>query len=203
MKILKSKYEILTPLYGSDILQSIEVAGRTCYKSEKQITTDSASKFVSTIVKRGHLSVIEHVSITVRFTCDRGISHETVRHRLSSFSQESTRYCNYSGGGIQVIDIEHHFKNPKSIDIWLNAMMQDEINYNTLISFGESPQIARSVLANSLKTEIVITSNLRQWRTIFLQRTAKAAHPQMRELIIPLCKEFQEELPEIYGDIKL
>ena len=96
MKLIKPSYEILTDIDGKAMLRAIEVAGRTCYKSEDKITDASAEKFVSTIVKSGHHSVIEHQSFSVRFICDRGVSHEIVRHRLASFSQESTRYCNYS-----------------------------------------------------------------------------------------------------------
>lgn len=202
MKLVKPSFEIVGMKPIQIIYCNIEKYGRTCYKSKDKITANSARKFVAKIVKKGHLSVIEHESITVKFHNDRGISHEEVRHRLSSFSQESTRYCDYSGD-MQFIDIRYHFKNPKSIDIWLEAMLRAENDYKTLRSFGEPPQIARSVLPNSLKTEIVITSNLRQWRTIFIQRTALAAHPQMRELMIPLCKQFQIYFPEIYGDIEL
>ncbi len=207
MKIVKASYEIETPIDRSDILIRIERAGRTCYKSEDKITEDSASRFVKQIMERNHLSVIEHVSITVRFINDRGVSHEQVRNRLCSFSQESTRFCNYStgkfGGEISVIDIEQYLKKPEfSLGIWFDHMIASEKAYNDMIDAGESPQIARSVLPNSLKTEIVITANLREWKLIFSQRAAKTAHPQMQEVMVPLQKEFQKILPEIFGEVE-
>lgn len=207
MKIVNAKYEILTSIFaGREILKSIERAGRTCYKSEEHITETSAAKFVDMLIKRGHESQLEHQSISVRFTNDRGVSHEEVRHRIASFSQESTRYINYTleskGGECTFIDIEKHLKNPAvSLQIWFNAMLFAEQSYKAMIDAGEDPQIARSVLPNSLKTEIVITANLREWRTIFKLRTAKPAHPQMREVMIPLLKELQTLIPVVFDDI--
>ena len=206
MKVIKPSYRILSRVDSESILQSIELAGRTCYKSEDKITNDSAAKFITMILKRGHESVIEHEKITVKFINDRGVSHEQVRHRLCSFSQESTRYVNYTkenkGGEINVVDIKPHLKNPEvSFDIWFQAMIDAEQYYKRMIDAGESPQIARSVLPNSLKTEIVITANLRQWREMFRQRTSQAAHPQMREVMRPLLDELKFRLPVIFDDI--
>jgi thymidylate synthase (FAD) len=219
MRLIKPSFEILTPLGRSQILKAIEVAGRTCYKSEDKITDDSASKFVEMIVGRGHLSVVEHQTVSVKFICDRGVSHELVRHRIASFSQESTRYCNYSkdkfdnqltfiipcwalslgeGEGDQS---EWGLCSHGEI-LWLNAMQNSQKIYNSLIQAKWSPQEARSVLPNSLKTEIVVTANLREWREIFRQRCSPAAHPQMRELMVPLRDQFKEVLPEIFGDGK-
>ena len=206
MKIVKASYEILTELNGLEILKKIERAGRTCYKSEDRITDDSCLKFVKSILDSKHESVIEHESISIRFICDRGVSHELVRHRLSSFSQESTRYINYTkenkGGECTFIDI-HPFIDvtTNGYDDWVLALKNSELSYKELINNGYSPQIARSVLPNSLKTEIVITSNIRQWRTILKQRTAKAAHPQMRELMCPLLDELKIKLPVLFDDI--
>lgn len=205
MRITNSSYEILSEIDGEKMMKNIEIAGRTCYKSEDKITIDSATKFVEMITKRGHLSVIEHEKITVRFVFDRGISHEMVRHRLTSFSQESTRYCNYSNdkhdNQITVIGLSQYLKNENSLNVWMDAMKSAEDAYFKLIELGETPQIARSVLPNSLKTEIVVTANLREWRTIFKQRTSKAAHPQMRELMCPLLDELKQKLPIIFDDI--
>lgn len=206
MKLVKASYEILSKIDREEILKAIEVAGRTCYKSEDKITEESAGKFVEMISNRNHYSVLEHQSISVRFICDRGVSHEIVRHRIASFSQESTRYCNYSkdkfGNELTFIDIVDHMSDIQYRE-WLEAMKQSESNYLIQIQAGCSPQIARSVLPNSLKTEIVVTANLREWKEIFRQRTSKAAHPQMREIMIPLCEELQIKLPEIFGDIKI
>lgn len=205
MKLIKSSYYILSDVDEDRILKSIEIAGRTCYKSEDKITPSSSKKFVKMIVKRGHLSVIEHESLSIRFIFDRGISHEMVRHRLSSFSQESSRYVNYSkdksDNQISVIDISKHLKNASSFDIWVEAMVNAEKSYLAMIENGEKPEIARSVLPNSTKTEIVVTANLRQWRLIFTQRTAKVAHPQIREVMRPLLNDLKFLIPIIFEDI--
>lgn len=221
MKVVKAGFKIETPLNGEEILKHIERCGRTCYKSEWRIGPDTAPKFVAGIIKRGHESVLEHFSFTVRFVNDRGVSHEEVRQRIASFSQESTRYCNYyepeetDNGGIQCIDLlpginlDTKMKNLPNwqkddiIQEWLNAMLDSEKHYNKMIELGCTPQIARSVLANSLKTEIVITANLREWRTILKQRTSIAAHPQMREVMIPLLMELQKLIPVVFDDIQV
>lgn len=203
MKIIEPYYVIETPIDGEAILQHIEKCGRTCYKSEDKITQDSARAFVAKLIKSGHESVIEHFSFTVRFIFDRGVSHEIVRHRLASFSQESTRYCNY-GKADEITVIRPCFWDLDSNEgiMWAAAMKQAEDYYMHLIGRGASPQEARSVLPNSLKTEIVVSENLREWRTIFKQRTANAAHPQMRQLMIPLLWELREKIPVIFDDIQ-
>jgi thymidylate synthase (FAD) len=187
------------------ILKQIELAGRTAYKSEDKITEDSSKDFVGMILKRGHLSVIEHQSVTVRIICDRGVSHEIVRHRLAAYTQESTRYCNYSKGkfGNEITVIEPVFwdKDDEKYKVWRSAMKHSEICYNRLIELGATPQEARSVLPNSLKTEIVITMNLREWRHFFTMRTSQAAHPQMREIAVPLLSEFKRRIPIIFDDL--
>lgn len=241
MKIIKPSYEILTPIDRVQILKHIELCGRVCYKSEEKITEDkeSASKFVSMIQNRNHESVLEHFVISVRFICNRGFTHELVRHRIASFSQESTRYCNYSKDkfGNEVSNIQpkwftglgnstdkvqdvfypkithdsdlaenrfngnvetQHFLMHK-LDVWMSAMMWAEWHYFQLLKMGATPQEARGVLPIDLKTEIVITANLREWKHIFSLRNAPAAHPSMRELMEPLNNEFKEKLPEIFG----
>lgn len=205
MKIIKPSFTIEDKLDGREILKKIEKAARTCYKSEDLITEESAKIMVKKLIESGHHSVLEHEKVTVRIICDRGVSHELVRHRIASFSQESSRYCNYSKNKfdqeVTFIELKDFLKNPKSLEVWLRALKQSEENYLELISLGESPQIARSVLVHSLKTELVITGNLREWRVIFQQRTSKKAHPQMVEIMIPLLKEFQKQLPIIFDDI--
>lgn len=205
MKIIKPYYQIMSPI-SKDMLINIERAGRTCYKSEDKITDDSADKFVRMIINRGHESVLEHEKITVLFVCDRGISHELVRHRIASFSQESTRYCNYTKDKFngEITLIEPPIKcnnNTYARQVWIEHMEQAEINYKLFIDLGIPPEIARSVLPASLKTEIAVTANLREWRTILKQRTAKSAHPQMRELMCPLLDELKQLLPVIFDDI--
>jgi len=211
VNLIKPSHEILTKINGEEILKNIEIAGRTCYKSEKLITDDSAKKFVKRIVNSGHHSVIEHENISVRFICDRGVTHELVRHRLAVYSQESTRYCNYSGGVTFIIppwvDIEpgeynfkHQFKSSAD-NIWGRNLLHLETAYIQLLNNGWSPQQARSILPNSLKTEIVTTCNIREWRHILNLRCSKAAHPQIREIMLSLLKEFHEKIPVLFDDI--
>ena len=219
MQIVKPSFEILTPIDGKEILQTLEKVGRTCYKSEDKITDDSCVGFVERIIGRGHEAVIEHFNVTVRLTNDRGVSHEEVRHRVASFAQESTRYCNYSkdkfGNSITYIDLAGGIaldpvckKLPAEqialiYQEWLEACSDAERHYFNMLSFGASPQIARSVLNNSTKTEICITANIREWRHLFKLRTSLAAHPQMREIMIPLLKAFKEAIPVLFDDIEI
>ncbi len=207
MKVIKAGFHILSPVDGQKILKSIEEAGRVCYKSEDKITEDSAEKFVAGIIKRGHEAVLEHESIRVKFIVDRGVSHEIVRHRLAAYCQESTRYCNYSKGqfGEEITVIEPCFwdKDSDLMRDWRSAMRMAENHYLGLLHQGASPQEARNVLPNSLKTEVVMTANLREWRHFFKLRTAPAAHPQMREVAIALLKEFQKLVPVVFDDIEV
>lgn len=211
MKIIKAGYEILPvngqPLDGKALLRHIELCGRVCYKSEDQITGDSAEKFVRNIIKRGHESVLEHASFSVRFIVDRGVSHEIVRHRLASYSQESTRYCNYSkeefGDEITVIEPCFMKRSDDGYVFWLSSCGCSEKSYFAMLRYGKSPQEARSVLPNSLKTEVVMTANLREWRHFFRLRTSLAAHPQMREVTVPLLKELKQIIPVVFDDIEV
>lgn len=205
MKIVQANFFIQSNIDCDYIMKQIELAGRTAYKSEDKITPDSAKDFIKMISGRGHLSVIEHQSVTVRIICDRGVSHEIVRHRLASYTQESTRYCNYTKGkfGSEITVIEPCFwsQEEEKYQVWKQTLEQIEAGYNKLIELGATPQEARSVLPNSLKTEIVVTMNLREWRHFFTLRTSPAAHPQMREVAIPLLKEFQKLIPVIFNDL--
>lgn len=205
MKIINPGFEILTPIDGESILKHIELCGRTCYKSEKKITDQSCRTFVRAIINRGHEAVLEHFNITVRITCDRGVSHEIVRHRLASYCQESTRYCNYSKddfcGEITVIEPLFLNHGTDGYWIWKESCEAAEKGYFSLLEYGCSPQEARAVLPNSLKTEVVMTANLREWRHFFKLRCSSAAHPQIREIAIPLCKELQKRLPVVFDDI--
>ncbi len=201
MEIIKPSFVFEDDVDGEEILKNLERYGRICYKSEHKITPDSAQKFVAMILKSGHESVIEHEKVTVRVIFDRGVTHEIVRHRLASYSQESTRYCNYKSLGVQFIKPFFFADNKEKYQIWLNAMRACEEAYNALIDAKATPQEARSVLPNSLKTEIVITYNLREWRHFFRLRCSRRAHPQMREIAVPLLQEFQKRIPIIFDDI--
>ena len=209
MKVIKPKFIIEDIIAGEEILRKIEKSGRTCYKSEEKITENSAEKFAKMLLEIGHESVIEHEKITVRIICDRGVTHEIVRHRIASYSQESTRYCNYSknkfGNEISVIEPCFWQKDDdvdkKKYEIWERAMLESEKSYLELLKLGATPQEARSVLPNSLKTEIVVTMNIREWRHFFKLRTSKAAHPQMREIACPILDEFKKRIPVLFDDI--
>ena len=202
MQIVEAGFEIVSPFYGAEMLKRIEAAGRTCYKSEDKITANSAQRFVKMIIDRGHHSVLEHESVSVRIVCDRGISHEIVRHRLASYSQESTRYCNYAKGGGEITFIMPEFEHEAPRALWRAAMETSELAYLTMVDkLGIPPQIARSVLPNSLKTEIVMTANLREWRHFFKLRCAKAAHPQMRSLACKMLAEFQDHIRVVFDGL--
>lgn len=207
MKIIKPYHEIMTPIDGVQILKHIENCGRICYKSEHKITEDSYLTFAKNIVKRGHEAVIEHYSLSVKFVCDRGVSHEIVRHRMASYCQESTRYCNYSKDNFQseITVIEPIFleQYTDGYSMWEEACQIAERAYFKMLDWGCSPQEARAVLPNSLKTEIVMTANLREWRHFLKLRTSKTAHPQIREIAIPLLKELKERIPVIFDDIEV
>jgi thymidylate synthase (FAD) len=190
----------------------LEKIGRTCYKSTSAFTKESGEKFVKMILKNGHHSVIEHINASVRFITNRGVTHELVRHRLCAFSQESTRYVNYSGEmefirpvwlKIQLGICDHLTYENSTGDnwYWLGAMLDAEKNYNDLLKRDWRPEQAREVLPNSLKTEIVVTANLREWRHIFNLRCSKKAHPQIRALMQSCLKGFKEQIPVIFDNL--
>lgn len=202
MKVIKPSATIISPGNGDELVKHIEKCGRVCYKSEQGDTKN----FIHKILKRGHESVLEHASVTVHFVVDRGVSHELVRHRIASFSQESTRYCNYSKDkfGNELTFIEPCFFNPDECeyDDWIRSCKYAEMTYNDMTIMGKrKPQEARSILPNSLKTEVMMTANFREWRHFFMLRADIAAHPQMREVAIPLLKEFKKNYPYVFDDI--
>jgi thymidylate synthase (FAD) len=202
MKIVKASAEIIS--YTETLEQIIELAGRTCYKSEDKITEDSANGFIERIKNFKHESVLEHGSITVRFIVDRGVSHELVRHRLASFSQESTRYCNYSkdkfDNEITVIQPYFWLEGMPQYNRWKEACEESERYYFILLNHPTTPQEARSVLPNSLKTEVVMTANPREWRHVFKVRCHRDAHPQMIEVMVPLRDTFIKMWPALFKD---
>lgn len=205
MQIISPSVEILSAVKGHEVLKRLEIVGRTCYKSENLITDTSAETFVRKLISRGHEAIIEHESISVRFICDRGVSHELVRHRVASYAQESTRYCNYSqdkfGGEITVIKPCFLLEGTEAYRQWEWTMHRAECAYFDLLDVGLSPQEARCVLPNSLKTEVVMTANLREWRTVLRLRCSKAAHPQMREVMLMLLEKLHSMIPVAFDDI--
>lgn len=200
---------------GDAILANIATAGRICYQSEGGV---SNVDFVRNLIKRGHESVLEHEKVSVVVQCDRGVSHEYVRHRVASYSQESTRYCNYSrarfGGGVTYISIAAGIElcpvtsklGPdviaEIIAEWVRACKDAERHYLRMLELGASPQIARSVLNNSTKTQLAITMNLREWRHFFHLRCDVTAHPQMRELAGLLLSKLREAIPAVFDDLQ-
>ena len=209
MKTINAGYEILTPIRG-DELQLIEKAGRTCYKSEDKITDESAKKFVAGLIKRNHEAMLEHSFLSIRFICDRGVSHELVRHRLASFAQESTRYCNYSqdkfGNELTFIKPLFFDEDTNEYRLWEHAMRVAESDYMMMLNAGRTAQEARSILPNSIKTEVVMSTNYREWRHFFKLRAARAtgpAHPQMEEITRPLLEELKTLIPVVFDDNKV
>lgn len=226
MRLIKPSYEILTPADQlRRVLVALEIAGRTCYKSEAKITDGSAKKFIKKIIQSGHHSVLEHESMTVRFIVNRGFSHEQVRHRLCSYSQESTRYVDYAGDPIQFIvppcfydynivnhvitnhseldDVIHalHLRKHVACVAWMRHMLTCEQTYRQLRQEDMPPQTARGVLPIDLKTEVIHTANMREWRLIFSVRATKAAHPQMSEQMDALLLDMKNRIPVLFDDL--
>ena len=225
MKLVKQGHQILSRISigGIEELQRIEIAGRTCYKSEDKISPDgeSAKRFVKMIIDNGHEAMLEHSSLSVRFICSRGVSHEIVRHRLFSFAQESTRYCNYSKGKFggectfivppdqewsvetnEYYDNEDYgFVADNARRLWYDALLAAEDDYMDLLKEGWTPQQARDILPNALKTEIVVTGNYREWRHFFKLRCDEKAHPHMLALAWDLLEDIKLRIPVVFDDL--
>jgi thymidylate synthase (FAD) len=200
MLIIDQGHDIIS--LPEDLLQVIEMAGRTCYKSEDKITPDSAAGFVARMRDRGHHAMIEFGDVIVRFVTNRGVTHELVRHRLCSFAQESTRYVRYDGKMEFIRPCWWEDSTPAQQTLWQKAMADSETRYLALLESGWRPEQAREVLPNSLKTEIVVKGNIREWRHIFMLRCTKKAHPQIRALMVPLLGELKKKLPVVFDDLK-
>lgn len=218
MKVVKPNFCVIVPEVPF-ILSTIEDAGRLCYKSKPSDSEEEQYSFIRKRIKAGHESIIEHSLVSVCITCDRGVSHELVRHRLCAFSQESTRYCDYKDKDIEFIkpfwmeDLDKYdydsydnegssfYNMPYPYQLWCSCMSEAEKSYKELRKAGWTPQQARSVLPNSLKTELIMSANLREWRHIFKLRTDVKAHPQMREIMVPLCVKMRKLFPPIFDDI--
>ena len=201
MRIVEPSVQLMDELDGAAVLEKIERCGRTCYKSEGRISPGSAEKFVRAIIARGHESVLEHVAVSLRIVCDRGVTHELVRHRIASFSQESTRYVRYAGGEMAFVKPCFWADDDPRLATWLRACAAAEAAYDHLLEAGASPQEARAVLPNSLRTEIVVTANLREWRHLLRLRLAKAAHPQMRQVARLVLDQLRARIPVVFDDL--
>lgn len=207
MKIVKQSATLINPFssvmtdkeYFTFQLKNVEKIARVCYKSEDKITDDSYISFVRGLIKRNHMAMLEHGGFSVLFVTDRGISHEIVRHRLASFAQESTRYCNYANGKFNgEISIIAPLELP--IQDWLEPMVELEFSYKKMLSQGIKPQIARNILPTALKTEIVMTANFREWIHFLKLRTAKDAHPQIQEVANQVLKMLKKNAPLLVED---
>lgn len=208
MRVINAGYEIISDLNGAEILKHIERCARVCYKSEDRITDDSAEKMVAALIRSGHEAMLEHYSFTVKFICDRGIANELVRHRIASFAQESSRYCCYAKDkfGKELTFINPCFWEPDSDNYarWFHEMDEAEKTYLAMIEDGATPEQARDILPMSIKTEIVMTANLREWRHFLKLRaegTTGKPHPQMLEITIPFLKELKQKIPVVFDDI--
>lgn len=203
MKIVYPEIKILDGPYGMKIIRNIEEAARLCYKS---ISSDDnrAKDFVEDLISKDHLAMIEHGgSIRVWIQCDRGVSHEIVRHRLFSFAQESTRYCNYSRGkfGKEITVVHPQYITGPQLEVWEKSCLAAEKAYLELIESGLSPQLARNVLPHSLKTELIVTGNPREWRHFLELRTSPSVQPQMRYIANMILEEFKVKFPIVFDDI--
>ena len=229
MKLINSSVQILDEINESEVINKIAKVARTCYKSEDASTTDKDKALVKRLIQSGHEAMIEHYSISVKFICDRGVSHELVRHRMASFAQESTRYCNYSkdkfGSELTFIIptwtnlVEGKYTNwdgdwchveelkllkkdvSDKTDQFLHLCEYAETSYELMIDRGATAQEARQVLPNAIKTEVNMTANLREWRHFFKLRCATAAHPDMRVLALDLLKQMYIAIPTVFEDL--
>lgn len=199
MKLIKQSFEV-HPINFEEALKSIERTARTCYKSFDKITEDSHKDFIKRLIERGHEAMLEFADLTVTFVTNRGISHELVRHRLASFAQESTRYVNYRLSGIHFILPEWwEDSTDEQTRIFYEQLKSAEKAYMDLIAEGWSPQQAREVLPNALRTKIVVKANFREWRHILKLRTDKTAHPQMKALMSDLASYLKQECPIVFS----
>jgi thymidylate synthase (FAD) len=216
MKLINPYVAVMKGLEEPDVIMAfLELCARNCYKSEEKINELSAAKLIEKLIKRKHWTPFEFHDVTVRFVIDRGISHELVRHRLCSFLQESSRYCDYGDGhvcfvipyfaehieaGVYDSGVTRSWKGWKPEEHeWFNAMSVAEEYYKQLRDHKLSPQGARDVLPNSLKTDVICKANLREWMHIFKLRCDDKAHPDMVKVARMVLKEFRERLPLIFG----
>lgn len=209
MKIIDPTFEFVHVLSREDAYRIMATAARNCYRAELNATPKTDEETVEKIMRLGHLSVIEHVTVTVNIICDRGVTHELVRHRLASYSQESTRYCNYGGEkfGRELTFIYPSWTfTPQAMDskkyaIWEDALRIAEVRYMEMLDAGASPQEARSVLPNSLATKITMTANLREWIHVFRMRCDLPAHPDMRAVMWPILEAMLDQYPSVFQPV--
>lgn len=202
MKIIEPELHI-QKYDGIQIMKNIEKACRTCYRSEDKITEDSYKKLITNCITRGHESVLEHEKITIQMICDIGVYKDLTRHRIASFSIESTRYCNYSK---DKFSSELKFIEPVNIDkesdlyaYWQNTMKRIEMNYIHMADAKATPDQMRMILPHSTAAQVTMTANIREWKHILTLRASKHTHPSIQQLMIPLLLDFKKQMPEIFN----
>ncbi len=215
VKVIKQYVEIVGPIDSGDtILKKLEMVGRTCYRSEEKITPESSIGFIQKILKMRHLSIIEHYSISLRLVTNKAITHQLVRHRISSYAQESQRFVDYNKKGMTfILPVDYYMfetfirtgvttkAEPSSLFRWLNNIARSEDDYKAMREDGSSPQLARSVLSNSVKTEIVVTMNLRSWIHFLEERCGGGADPQIIDLAKQCLVLLNAHVPVIFDDL--
>lgn len=205
MNIIEPRVDLLDELDKNKVYGAVERAARTCYKSEDKISEGSAERMVRALIKNHHEAMLEHFSFSVKFICDRSVTHELVRHRMCAFAQESQRYCAYTkkkfGASITFIRPLFFREGTMEYEVWKKSCENAERAYFALINSGSPPEQARTVLPNSTKTEIVVTANLREWRHILKLRCDKAAHPQIRQIMNALLEVLRMKIPAVVEDI--
>lgn len=190
---------------GIRLLRKVEYEGRVSHDSQEAMTEDSWDVFLrKVILNHGDWSITGHASVTVEALVDRGITHEWVRHRLGNYTQESTRFVNYNKGGREprIIQPNGFAAGSEMFDIWHRGMSYSLQAYRRMLQTGASPQIARSALPTALASQLVVTYSLNIWRYFFIMRTTREAHPQMRQVTVPLLEEFKAKIPILFEDIE-
>jgi len=213
MKITEASARLMNPFYDEICddfylqlqLKHVEKCGRICYLSEPKDPEGSTDKFIRMLIKNGHESPLEHGGCTFKIVTDRAISQEVVRHRLASYSQESTRYCNYANGKFsrEITVIESSGLAENEAREWLDAMEHLERTYLLMIDSGVKPEKARDVLPLCLKTELMMTANFREWRHFLKLRGSRMAHPGIRKIAKQIYEVFQRAIPVLVEDIEI
>lgn len=205
MQIIKPWIEI-KKFDGVQLMKNLELAAKQCYRSQDNITDESYKKFLSGCINRGHESVIEHEKISIRMCCDVGCYKDLTRHRLASFSIESTRYCSYNkgkfGGELKFIEPCNIEKDTEEYKVWYNCMQDIEEAYMKMSKLNCYPDQLRMLLPHSTAGELYMTADMREWRHILSLRAAKYAHPSVQQMMIPLLRHLQNEMPELFGTIE-
>lgn len=205
VKIVEQSFEIMTPIDGKAILKHLELCARNCYKSEGSISEDSAERMIKKLIELKHEAMIEHFNISVKFTTDLSFYKDITRHRMASYAIESTRYCMYAkdkfGSELTVIEPCNIEKGTPEYAEWLRCMEDIERAYLAMAKLGCKPDQCRMLLPHSVKADMIMTANLREWRHVFKLRADKAAHPGIQVLMKALLKEFSQQIPVVFDDL--